>query len=285
MKTPTILSTNNFSLFSPHEYQQPMSQKHVEALAANMRVHGFSPSSAVRCWKDDDGKLHLIDGHHRVKGAEEAGCFVYYTIVPEEEKYRIGDWNFLLKKWKNSSFVEMFCKMEMKGEKQGDHYQVLRSFMNRGIPLDILATLLSGSLSAGGATISNEALRGGNFKVKNTSHVAALLKVIAALGEACPRIRTGAYLFSISACLLVEDFDLDLFIHRARMNSTLILPCATRDQALAVVCRVYNKQAKGQRVDDLELRVKASLRNKKREVFQGNVKKATAASAAARKNK
>jgi hypothetical protein len=232
MKTQSILSTNNFSLFVPHEYQQPMVALHVKRLAEKMKKNGYRVSKPISVYRRADGKLVVIDGHHRLAAAQLAGCFAYYVIEKEEVGEQIGDINEVQRVWCGLSFAKFHA-----GHGNKD-YATLLNYVERGLPLNVAGSLLSGESAHSGN--ANRKIKTGVFKVKTTKSADTILDLFEKLGDLCPEVESVTYITAISLMLPLKEFQISTLIQRAKANPRALVKCATRQQALGVLEEVYN---------------------------------------------
>ena len=232
MKTQAILSTNNFTLFVPHEYQQPMRASHVKKLAEKMRKNGYLASKPISVYRRSDGKLVVIDGHHRIAASQAAGVFVFYVIEKEEVANQIGDINEAQVTWSGLSFAKLHA-----GRGSQD-YVTLLGYVEKGLLLNVAGSLLSGESAHSGN--AHKKIKLGSFKVKTTQSADAMLNLFEKLGELCPEVRSATYVTAISLMLPLKEFQLSTFITRAKANPKALVKCASRQQALGVIEEVYN---------------------------------------------
>jgi len=229
--SPKLEQSNNYKLFVHHENQQPMSQLHVRRLASSMQKSGFLPSKPIQVYRRRDGKLVIIDGHHRFTAAMSIGIFIYYVIEPEVNSDLIGEENVLVRKWSSSSFVSLYAS------RGNEHFKTLL-FYSQKIPLQLAASLLRGESAHSGN--SSRSIRDGSFKVKTLASAETILLFFEKVGTIAPNIRKENYIEALSMLLFVEQFDINTLAKRIEANPLGIVPCANRIQALESLEQVYN---------------------------------------------
>jgi len=232
---PRLQRTTNYGRFDFHRHQQPISDKHVDALAESMRQFGFLNAKPVQCIANGDG-LVIVDGHHRFLAAKSLGIPVVYVIEGANANKAIGPQNFLVKKWAMRSFVKMYAN-----EGKQD-YQTLLNYEARGIPLAMAAAMLHGHTASAGNV--NPLVRHGTFKVRTTKHAEAVANLIGALESCCPAVRSRSFVDAVCRFLFVRGFDPAMLQHRIKMTPTMIQATARVDVMMDQLEAVYNYRAK-----------------------------------------
>ena len=108
MKQPKLQSTKNASLFVYNDEQRPIHQQHVNFLASSMSRHGFLPSKAIQCYRRKDGKLIVIDGHHRLEAAKTLGITFYYVVESATSQQAMPDVN-RSRQWGIADFIRQYA--------------------------------------------------------------------------------------------------------------------------------------------------------------------------------
>jgi hypothetical protein len=229
---PQIKSTKDYGQFVHHEFQQTMSNTHIKKLAESMRQNGFLPSKPIQVYPTGEGRLGVIDGHHRLAAASLIGIPVFYLEEQEQHKELIGVENALVRRWSMESFIRLYAG---KGNK---NYITLLRYVKNGIPISCAASLLGGQ-SAHSGNCTKEICTG-NFRVKTTEHIDAILFFITSLESINENVKKRPYIEALSLLLFLPEFDKYTLEKRIESNPLLIVPCSTREQALQVFEDVYN---------------------------------------------
>jgi len=230
MKSPSLQSTNNAKLFVVNPEQRPINPNHVKFLISSMGKHGFMGSKPIQCYRRADGKLVVIDGHHRLEAAKHLGITFYYVVEGEQMQEAMPDGNRGLM-WKNADFVRQYS---IRGNKD---YAALSSYVARGLPLAIAASLLGGQSAGSGNIVKS--IPSGTFKVKTTDHAEKILSMIE--DDPSARVfRHANFIKALSMCLWVKEFDFQTFKHRAEHNHHMIPNCSNVLDFLAAIEEVYN---------------------------------------------
>lgn len=231
-KKPLLQATRNYSLFSEHENQQPVSEKHVANIAQSMREEGFWPSKALSVYRDTKGGLVLIDGHHRLRAANQADVEVFYIVEPGERERSIGRANQLVRKWSSLSFAKLYASRGI------EDYQILLNYAEKGLSLQHAASALS--LESPSSGNIGPLITDGRFKVKGTHYADRILKILDSCKDLAANITKRAYVEAIGAILWVEEVQDEVLIKRINTNPSMIIPVGRRDQALDILEEVYN---------------------------------------------
>jgi hypothetical protein len=228
--------TKNFSLFVFHENQQPINRFRAAKIGDSMLSVGFLPSKPIQVYRRNDGKLVIIDGHHRFTAAKANNLPVFYVIEPESHSDLIGQVNYTVGKWSSDSFISLYAS------RGAEDYQTLLYYSNRGIPSVQAASLLIGNGSQSGNV--NASISAGTFKIKTTKYIDDILSIIDATKEVAPEISKRSYIAAIGMALYVPDFSASTLIDRIKAQPSAIIRAADKFQALDVLDEVFNHRAR-----------------------------------------
>jgi hypothetical protein len=232
MKKPQLQHTKDLSVFVHHQHQQPMAASHVRRVALSMAKHGYWSSKPIGCVRNGS-KLTVIDGHHRLAAAQQLGIGVYCVVEEPGRADDIGDENYIVRTWSNTSFAKMYAK------RGNPHYiELIRYAEDFSIPMSTAASLLRGE--AGHSGNAGVFVRAGTFKVKTRDSMKMVVSFIQGLGVACPVIKTKVFIDALSILLFVEEFDAHTLYRRMETNPLLLVKCSDRDQMLQQIEEVYN---------------------------------------------
>ena len=233
--TAKIEQTTNYDLFDYHENQQAMSPVRVRKVAESMRNTGFWASKPIGIYRKN-GRLVIIDGHHRFEAARTLGLPVLFVVEPEKNGGLIGLANSLVGTWKTESFAKLYAS-------QGNRdYEDLLFYVEQGIPLQRASSLLHGESAH--SCNSSQRVKHGTFKIKTDKYINAVLAIINSVKEIAPEISKRVYIDAISQLLFLKEFDQDVLIKRIEAHPTGIVRCADRNQALEALEETYNFRAR-----------------------------------------
>jgi hypothetical protein len=230
MKTPILKSTNNPSLFVYNNEQRPIHPQHVQILANSIRKHGFFPSKPVQCYQAPNGKLIVVDGHHRLEAAKLLGESFYYVVETEQSQNAMPDVN-RSRSWKSEDYVRQYS---LRGYPD---FILLSDYVKRGLPLQSAVNLLGGHTA--GSNNLTASLKDGTFKVKTTAHADMILSLI----EDNPNVavfRHYGFVRAMSLLLWLPQFDFHIFKQRVEHNLHKIPNCSNVQDFLEAIEEVYN---------------------------------------------
>ena len=115
-----VYRTKDYSIFKTHEMNRDIDLKHLKKLRKSMEENGWNLDSIVVV----NEKGEMIDGHHRVIGAQNTGEYVYYTIIEDAPVDSIWESNMLKKNWRHYDHAKRFIK------EGNPHYIALEKFEN-----------------------------------------------------------------------------------------------------------------------------------------------------------
>lgn len=232
-KTYALNQSSNYEDFISNADQQPLSVVHVKRLMASMTDYGFLPSKPIQCYYDAKAKKFVvIDGHHRLDAAKTLGIPFFYVVEPAAHNDCIGVENFLVRKWSSMSFARMYAGKGIQD------YQILLEYVEKGVPVDYAAALLSGQAARSGNATNK--IRSGSFEVKSTENIDVICGLIDQVKKVAPEISKKVYIEAVSLLLWVEDFDVQVLINKILVNPSMLQKCANRKQALEMLEDVYN---------------------------------------------
>ena len=230
-----LQSTKNYEQFTKNDEQRDMDQKHVDKIAESIKENGFMPSKPVQVYKKDN-KFVIVDGHHRFEASKKLGRPFYYVVEPEACQSMMAVENKLVKKWTGIDYVRLYA---IRGNKD---YQILLSYVNKGIPVMIASSLLYGQGADSGNVVKYIPLE--KFKVKTTVCIDSVLKILNKYGPFNSACQSRLFISALSKCLQWDGFDLDHFDKRMEHYSGLIKKTPDVDQMLSQVELVYNYKMK-----------------------------------------
>lgn len=233
--TMKLEKTADHSKFVTNDEQRPIKEKHVKKLASAMQSMGFLPSKPIQCYRKN-GKLVMVDGHHRFAAAKSLGIPVFYVVEDEQCQESMAAENSLVSKWGGEDFVRLFA---MRGFKD---YMELMAYKQKGIPINMAASMLIDN--AAGSNNAQRCIHDGTFKIKTRNQINAVLSFLEEFGEINPAIKSRSFIAAISNIVLCEDVSLETMRIRIRENPTMISKASTQQAMLAQLETVYNHRSR-----------------------------------------
>lgn len=232
------LSTNNYSLFTPHPKQRPIRDSHVQFLMGQMRKRGFLSSFPLMCVKVGQ-KIVVVDGHHRLEAAKNLGIILYYNVEGLDCLDAIGDVNASNSRWVLADFVRSHV---VDGKPD---YITLQKYVDCGVAVVMAASLLAGH-SAGSNNVTS-ALVNGTFKVKTTRHIDIILSIRDTMHGYNDAVSTSNFMKALSLCLWLPEFDHTIFLRTLKRYPMMLQRLSNIHDFLKSIEAVYNYNARGRR--------------------------------------
>lgn len=232
MKTPELKFTDNYKLFIENDEQRPLNKSHVRNLIASMTTHGFLESKPIQVYKEGS-RFVIVDGHHRFHAARSLGYEVAYVVEGKKSQETMADVNSKVMQWKLVDFVRLYAERGIKS------YQTALEYVDRGIPLSLTISLLSG-ISAASNRKAAASVKSGTFEIKETVRIDKILEIVEGFAPICPRVKAASFISSLATCLQIKEFDFDRFRYRLGRSHHLIGDSPLKEQALKYIEDVYN---------------------------------------------
>lgn len=235
MKPTEIQSTSSYDLFRPHGEQRALDPAHIKKLANSMIENGYIVAHPIHAYREGNS-YRIIDGHHRHAAAKLAKVDVSFIVTNKNQAGLISVTNQCVKKWMVEDYVRMYASRGMVD------YVTLVSYMDRGLPLGLIASLLLGQCS--GAGNANKAIVNGTFKIKARAYLDEILRVVEVVAKYNNEGRGRAFISAIAVLLQLDCFSSSIFISRIEANPRSLNKCATREQMFEQIEEIYNFRAR-----------------------------------------
>lgn len=184
--------TKNYSLFSMATGNRQYKESHAVELANTIKANNMLKAFPVLC-KQQDGKLFVIDGQHRIGACKILKIEVPYVVVSGVVETDIALINGSQKQWAIKDYLNHFCALGY-GE-----YKKLEMFIIRTkMPTMMAVKLLTKNKSINGIGQTETAdFKRGFFKVVETETAEKIYSVIQLMKKngcsfACDRSIVGA---------------------------------------------------------------------------------------------
>lgn len=111
MKIPKIQTRTDYESFAFMNGNRPLNLKKIEKIKEDI-LNGLNllPYCPVIVF-EKDGILHLVDGQHRFKAAEDLNLPVHYVISEELNLFQIATMNSKQDKWKEGDFLKCYIEL------------------------------------------------------------------------------------------------------------------------------------------------------------------------------
>lgn len=225
-----VFQTKNYAMFKFRADNRDVIESHVKRLAKNMKENGWMKGSIAVV----NEKNEIIDGQHRIKAAIAAGVPIDYIISKGATHKEIIGNNKISKPWSIVTYVDYHVK-------QGNpHYIALKKFMDDYPMLKFTEATMF--LNNGFASADREVFEAGNWKTKN---IELGRKWADQLLEIKPYFekyynRTIFVRAMVKIMSKKPEFSFEEFMHKVRLRPTMLQPCGTVEQYVAMIEELYN---------------------------------------------
>lgn len=231
----TIEKTKKYDLFSHGDEQRELKPGHVLRLKKSMRLYGFLESKPISVYLATDGRMIVIEGHHRLEAAKSLGIPVVYMVVKESEKNSMMAQNELVLKWNFNNFCKAWSA------KGREDYSRLLAY-SETIPIQLAASMLWGQGAGSGNVVT--AIKDGTFRVKTTEVVDILMALISRIGESNEIVKSRSFIMVFSKCMMVDGFSPEQLAVRIEASPTFLQKTSTAEAMLDQVEELYNFKSK-----------------------------------------
>jgi hypothetical protein len=228
----TVRVSSDYERFIPHGLQRIIHSGHVKKIMGSMKNFGFMASHPIAAYRDGD-KFRIIDGHHRHAAAKTLGIPLRFVLMAKEYAEAVGEAN-TGKAW---TTVEWARKYALEGR---PHFLTLNKYVVAGVPLTLAASMLSGNTSTSAGSNIARHIISGEFVVKDTSQIDALLAFIREFQGICPAVRTRNFIAAFSLCYKTPEFDIEQLRSRLTSHPKMLIKTASTQQMLEQIDTLYN---------------------------------------------
>lgn len=217
--------TSEYDVFSRLPGNRDIDLLHVSTLVKAMeKEYIFSPILVNQDFQVLDGQ-HRLEAHRRL---QKPIPFYWDEVGDLEAVQRL---NSTQKGWTNADYAQSFVERGFKD------YEIYTWFKKSyGLPYTVCLVLLSGSEYRG----LSRSFKTGDFKVKNLEVAKKKAVILSQLAPYFTHWKDGGFLRAMNTALRKKGFDVQQFIHKVAVNSTMLVPCTSMDQYMQLIEEVYN---------------------------------------------
>jgi hypothetical protein len=217
--------TSEYDIFQRLPGNRALSENHIKQLMEAMREQDLFVPILV------NQEFQVIDGQHRLEARKRLGLPVPFYWTEGLGLSQVQGLNSTQKGWRNEDFVDAYIEL---GNNEYRTYKWFRS--KYGIPHEATVWLLTGSdmrkvrdrFQHGDFTVTD--LEGGKRKAEMLQQIKPFFK----------HWKHGSFIKAFLIVLNREGFDFKTFMHRVKMNPTMLVPCPSIDGYLRLIEEVYN---------------------------------------------
>ncbi len=176
-----IYVTRDYSLFSHLQGNRVLNKskiKHIlDDVNAGTNLLKYCPIIVA----EENNKLKIIDGQHRLEVAKQLKSNVWYVICDQLTLYQIAKMNSNTEKWKGSDFINCYAQTG------NSNYIKLKEFASvYGFPLSVNLALLSSGIKVsdtGGSKSTMKAFETGMFMVRKEDEAISVAQQVSLFSD------------------------------------------------------------------------------------------------------
>ena len=185
---------------------------------------------------EEDGKLKVIDGQHRLEVATQLGSNVWYVISDALTLYEIAKMNSNTEKWKSADFINCYAHT-------GDgSYKILKEFSNTyGFPTTVNLQLLTKGygITEGNIEELKKKFEGGRFVVSKEKEALEIAQIVEKFAE-FNGYKSRAFIVAICMIITAGKIKMDEVIKAFKKNGDVLTTQAGYKNYLANIEQMVN---------------------------------------------
>lgn len=225
-----VNATRDYRLFVRSDENRVINPKKHKKLERSMREYGFLSCYPIICFRDEQKRLIIKDGQHRLNFAETLGLPVYWIEV--EIDFDVAKVNSTAKVWTVRDYAEKWAQRGLKPYVEG-----LEFSERHGLPIGITFAILNGTTTFGNVQSDFE---DGTFKIKDRAWAESIAAIYGPITTLSADTRNAAFLTACMAVCRVPDFDQKRLLHNASRCRDKLVSYSTREAYLEMIEEVYN---------------------------------------------
>lgn len=227
-KPRQIQITSDYSRFVPDANNRPLTYS--RAIVQSMKDYGFLDAFPILVREYSDGKLIIIDGHHRFQFAKELQIPVKYVLTNIKN---IKPAQLQGKPWTFSDFV--ISKSRTSKSCKELHDLSIRC----GLGHEVMASLLIGKWSG-----AKKAVISDSFKITSSSHANDVIDVINASAKVVKWFKNRMFIQAVSYALTIGKADKQILIDRINAHPGLMHLQPNLSGFIKLIEDVHNHQTR-----------------------------------------
>jgi hypothetical protein len=227
MKTNTIYTTNNYSLFKPIDGNRLLNQLHLKRLKESIEKNYLFTVITV------NERYEIIDGQHRFEAAKDLNIPVNYIIC---EGYGLDEVHILnqnSKIWNSDDYLTGYCDLGVK-----DYLQYKRFKDKFKFGHSECMAMLCGEI-AGGGYLHNK-FKLGEYKVTHWQQACEYGARIWSLKELYDGFLRKSFVYAMLELFEKAEFDFDEFISKVKLYPSALTNCSDKEHYIALIEEIYN---------------------------------------------
>lgn len=225
MGTDRIYTTEDYFLFKPIEGNRNINLVHINHLKKSMKEQYLRTVITV------NEKYEIIDGQHRFEVIRELGLPLRYEVCEGYGLQEVHRLNQNSKTWNADDYLSGYCKMGL------SDYEMYKDFQDQyGLGHGESMAILSGKNRKN----VYEEFRTGTFKVINYDKSSEIADQIFRIAPYYEGFKRRSFVFAMVSLLDNENFDMEEFLQKLRLQPMALVDCTSQTQYLALIEKIYN---------------------------------------------
>lgn len=242
-----VYKTYDLSIFKLLDGNRVPNIQHLKRLTDSIRSHGMKCNPIIV-----NEKLEVIDGQHRLMAAKQTESFVYYIVIDGYSLNEVHTLNLNQKNWAKKDFMDGYANMGVQS------YLKLKKFVEKNNDFSFTDCIQMCSNISGSISSVSSKHRSGSDKIHNLTEVfeegtwvgrdfelaqdwANKIRMIKPYYN---RYYRGTFVGTMIMLLQNDNFDFNEFMHKVRLQPTVLVDCANREQCRTLIEDIYNYRSR-----------------------------------------
>lgn len=238
--------TNDLEKFKTVKGNRPANPQHIRRLTESMKNHGVLMNPII---VNDD--FEVIDGQHRLMAAKSINMPIYYIIAKGYHLKEVHALNLNQKNWTKKDFmlgyaemgIESYIKLKNFAEKNNDF--TFNDCISLCSNSSAQTFQMSNKYRASGVRIElKEVFEEGTWKGKNFGLAQDYANKIRMIKPFYDGYNRSTFVGTMIGLFQNKKFSLSTFISKLKIQPTVLMDCATREQYRLLIEEIYNYRSR-----------------------------------------
>ena len=227
MKTNTIYTTNNYSLFKSIDGNRVLNQLHLKRLKQSIEKNYLFTVITV------NERYEIIDGQHRFEAAKELKFPINYIVCDGYGLNEVHILNQNSKIWSADDYLTGYCDLGLKDYLQYKRFKEKYRFGHA----ECMA-ILSGVIGSGGDI--QQPFKRGEFKVTHWQQACEYANRIWKLSDIYDGFLRKSFVYAMLELFENAEFDFDEFLHKVKLYPSSLTNCSDKWHYIGLIEEIYN---------------------------------------------
>lgn len=249
---PKTIVTNDYDRFEPFEFNRDV--RKTKQIRQSMEEFGFDEGSALNCREKINGKLQIIQGHHRFEVAKGLGIPV--TAIISESDVPVWALERGTHPWNVVDFCTGFAR-----EGRKEYQQVLDYADDTGISCGTSVAIMQGSVSNG--TWYTDKAKQGDMPITHQKYAERVGNIVKAMQKEGHKFaKARLFINALTKCFMVAGWDDNRWIAKCKSHGALLEKQPDEQRYLEMIQTVYNRHTHEKNQIPLAFLAKREAKNK-----------------------